>query len=84
MCGSRTAKTRLLFPVTSQPRPCSDPLSTFARTFTDLNSRKLLYYSLCQQAGTAGNGVICIFFFFPNDRQFKAYYLTDAYRLEVQ
>lgn len=67
MRGSRTAKPRLLFPVTSQPRPCPDPLTTFPSAFTDPNSRKLLYYSLCQQAGTAGDGAISVFFFLMTD-----------------
>lgn len=63
MCGSRTAKKpRVLFPVTSQPQPCPDPVSTFVSTSTDPNSRKQLQYSLCEQAVIEGNGVIYIFF----------------------
>lgn len=35
MCGPRTAKPHVLFPVTSQPWPRPAPLSTFISTFTD-------------------------------------------------
>lgn len=74
-CRPRTAKLRILFPVTSQPLPCPAPLSTFISTFTDPNSRKQLYYSV--SAGCDRSEWSYLYFFFS----FNAYYLTDAYRL---